>query len=116
MTFVMTPPSVSRPTDSGVTSSSTTSSTSPLSTPACSAAPIATTSSGLTVTFGPCRRSGDGRGSVKDHDGQRGPDALGVRDDLGLATLHHRGDHRVRGADIDSDSLAIISSFRAWSV
>ena len=52
ITFVMTPPIVSRPSDSGITSSSTTSSTSPLSTPACSAAPIATTSSGLTVMFG----------------------------------------------------------------
>ena len=52
MTLVITPPSVSSPSDSGVTSSSTTSSTSPLSTPAWSAAPIATTSSGLTVMFG----------------------------------------------------------------
>ena len=52
ITFVITPPSVSRPSDSGRTSSSTTSSTSPFRTPACSAAPIATTSSGLTVMFG----------------------------------------------------------------
>ena len=52
ITFVITPPRVSSPSDSGVTSSSTTSSTSPFSTPAWSAAPIATTSSGLTVMFG----------------------------------------------------------------
>ena len=40
------------PRDSGVTSSSRTSLTSPLSTPACSAAPTATTSSGLTPLLG----------------------------------------------------------------
>ena len=45
---VNTPPSVSMPSDSGVTSSSRTSLTSPFSTPAWIAAPIATTSSGLT--------------------------------------------------------------------
>mmetsp|Transcript_18138 Transcript_18138/g.45701 ORF Transcript_18138/g.45701 Transcript_18138/m.45701 type:complete len:265 (+) Transcript_18138:274-1068(+) len=52
MRRVMTPPSVSRPRDRGVTSSSTMSDTSPASTPACTAAPSATTSSGLTVTLG----------------------------------------------------------------
>ena len=52
ITFVITPPIVSSPSESGVTSSSTTSSTSPLRMPACSAAPTATTSSGLTVMFG----------------------------------------------------------------
>ena len=45
---VNTPPSVSMPSDSGVTSSSRTSLTSPFSTPAWIAAPTATTSSGLT--------------------------------------------------------------------
>ena len=49
---VNTPPSVSMPSDSGVTSSSTTSLTSPCSTPAWIAAPIATTSSGLTPLCG----------------------------------------------------------------
>ena len=49
---VNTPPSVSMPSDSGVTSSSSTSLTSPCSTPACTAAPIATTSSGLTPLCG----------------------------------------------------------------
>ena len=49
---VKTPPSVSMPSDSGVTSSSTTSLTSPCSTPAWIAAPIATTSSGLTPLCG----------------------------------------------------------------
>ena len=49
---VATPPYVSMLSVSGVTSSSTTSLTSPLSTPAWIAAPIATTSSGLTVLFG----------------------------------------------------------------
>ena len=48
MSLVNTPPRVSIPSDSGVTSSSRTSLTSPLSTPAWIAAPIATTSSGLT--------------------------------------------------------------------
>ena len=49
---VNTPPSVSMPSDSGVTSSSSTSLTSPLSTPAWMAAPTATTSSGLTPLCG----------------------------------------------------------------
>ena len=49
---VMIPPLVSMPRDSGVTSSSRTSLTSPLSTPACRAAPTATTSSGLTPLLG----------------------------------------------------------------
>mmetsp|Transcript_5673 Transcript_5673/g.20605 ORF Transcript_5673/g.20605 Transcript_5673/m.20605 type:complete len:257 (+) Transcript_5673:2314-3084(+) len=52
MSFVMTPPSVSRPSDSGVTSRRTMSLTSPPRTPACTAAPSATTSSGLTDMFG----------------------------------------------------------------
>mmetsp|Transcript_2182 Transcript_2182/g.4998 ORF Transcript_2182/g.4998 Transcript_2182/m.4998 type:complete len:229 (-) Transcript_2182:130-816(-) len=52
MSLVITPPKVSRPRLSGVTSSNTMSLTSPPSTPACTAAPRATTSSGLTVTFG----------------------------------------------------------------
>jgi hypothetical protein len=43
------------PSDSGVTSSSSTSLTSPFSTPAWIAAPIATTSSGLTPLWAPCR-------------------------------------------------------------
>ena len=46
------PPSVSTPSDSGVTSSSRMSFTSPLSTPAWTAAPIATTSSGFTPLCG----------------------------------------------------------------
>ena len=49
---VITPPWVSTPSDSGVTSSSSTSETSPLSTPAWIPAPTATTSSGLTVMLG----------------------------------------------------------------
>src|ERR1700761_2955392 len=49
---VNTPPSVSMPNDRGVTSSSRTSLTSPFSTPPCTAAPIATTSSGLTLRAG----------------------------------------------------------------
>ena len=49
---VNTPPSVSMPSDSGVTSSSSTSLTSPCSTPAWMAAPMATTSSGLTPLCG----------------------------------------------------------------
>ena len=49
---VRTPPSVSIPTDNGVTSRSRTSFTSPCSTPAWIAAPIATTSSGLIVRLG----------------------------------------------------------------
>ena len=52
MTLVITPPIVSMPSDSGVTSSSSTSRTSPLMTAAWIAAPSATTSSGLTVMFG----------------------------------------------------------------
>ena len=49
---VKTPPLVSMPRLSGVTSRSRTSLTSPFSTPACSAAPTATTSSGLTPLLG----------------------------------------------------------------
>ena len=52
MRVVITPPLVSMPSDSGVTSSSSTSLTSPLSTPAWMAAPTATTSSGFTVLLG----------------------------------------------------------------
>ena len=52
MSLVMTPPLVSMPRLSGVTSRSRTSLTSPLSTPACRLAPIATTSSGLTPLLG----------------------------------------------------------------
>jgi hypothetical protein len=52
MSLVMTPPLVSMPSDSGVTSSSRMSLTSPLSTPAWTAAPTATTSSGLTALLG----------------------------------------------------------------
>src|SRR5205085_329669 len=52
MMRVNTPPSVSMPSDSGVTSSKSTSLTSPCSTPAWMAAPIATTSSGLTPLCG----------------------------------------------------------------
>ena len=52
MSFVITPPLVSMPSESGVTSRSSTSLTSPLSTPACTAAPMATTSSGLTLLLG----------------------------------------------------------------
>ena len=52
ISLVKMPPLVSMPSDSGVTSSSRTSLTSPLSTPACSEAPTATTSSGLTPLFG----------------------------------------------------------------
>ena len=46
ISFVITPPLVSIPSESGVTSSRSTSLTSPLSTPPWIAAPIATTSSG----------------------------------------------------------------------
>ena len=49
---VNTPPIVSMPSESGVTSSSRTSWTSPVSTPAWTAAPTATTSSGLTRRLG----------------------------------------------------------------
>ena len=52
ISLVNTPPSVSMPSDSGVTSRSRTSFTSPFSTPAWIAAPIATTSSGLTPLWG----------------------------------------------------------------
>ena len=52
MSLVMIPPLVSMPRDSGVTSRSRTSLTSPRRTPACSAAPMATTSSGLTPLLG----------------------------------------------------------------
>ena len=52
MRLVITPPLVSMPSDSGVTSSSRTSFTSPLRTPAWRAAPTATTSSGLTPLLG----------------------------------------------------------------
>mmetsp|Transcript_4580 Transcript_4580/g.12508 ORF Transcript_4580/g.12508 Transcript_4580/m.12508 type:complete len:304 (-) Transcript_4580:925-1836(-) len=52
MSLVATPPRVSRPRDRGVTSSSTMSLTSPDSTPACTAAPRATTSSGFTEAQG----------------------------------------------------------------
>ena len=52
MTLVITPPCVSNPSESGVTSRSRTSFTSPLMIAACTAAPSATTSSGLTVMLG----------------------------------------------------------------
>jgi hypothetical protein len=52
ISLVITPPLVSMPSDSGVTSSSSTSLTSPFSTPAWMAAPMATTSSGLTPRCG----------------------------------------------------------------
>ena len=52
ISFVITPPLVSMPRVSGVTSSSRTSLTSPASTPAWIAAPTATTSSGLTPWCG----------------------------------------------------------------
>ena len=52
ISVVITPPSVSMPSDSGVTSSSSRSFTSPASTPAWMAAPTATTSSGLTPLCG----------------------------------------------------------------
>ena len=52
MSLVITPPSVSMPSDSGVTSSSSTSLTSPFSTPPWIAAPTATASSGLTSRRG----------------------------------------------------------------
>ena len=50
--LVVTPPSVSIPSDNGVTSNSNTSLTSPCRTPPCIAAPRATTSSGLTPLCG----------------------------------------------------------------
>jgi hypothetical protein len=52
ISLVMTPPRVSMPSDSGVTSSSSTSLTSPPSTPPWMAAPMATASSGLTSLRG----------------------------------------------------------------
>ena len=52
ISFVITPPSVSMPSDSGVTSRSRTSLTSPARTPAWIAAPMPTTSSGLTPLWG----------------------------------------------------------------
>ncbi len=52
ISFVNTPPIVSIPNDNGVTSSNTISCTSPVNTPPCTAAPIATTSSGLTPLCG----------------------------------------------------------------
>ena len=52
ISFVDTPPKVSIPSDNGVTSNNNTSLTSPWSTPAWIAAPIATTSSGLTLLLG----------------------------------------------------------------
>ncbi len=52
MRRVMIPPLVSMPSESGVTSRSRTSLTSPLRTPACSEAPMATTSSGFTPLLG----------------------------------------------------------------
>ena len=52
ISLVITPPLVSMPSVSGVTSSSSTSLTSPASTPAWIAAPTATTSSGLTPRCG----------------------------------------------------------------
>ncbi len=52
MSLVMTPPRVSTPSDSGVTSSSSTSLTSPDRIPAWMAAPMATTSSGFTPLCG----------------------------------------------------------------
>ena len=52
MSFVKTPPFVSMPSESGVTSSRSTSLTSPLRTPPWMAAPTATTSSGLTPLCG----------------------------------------------------------------
>ena len=51
MSFVIMPPLVSMPRLSGVTSMSRTSLRSPFNTPACRAAPTATTSSGLTPLF-----------------------------------------------------------------
>ena len=52
MSFVITPPSVSTPSERGVTSSSSTSLTSPARMPAWTAAPTATTSSGFTPLCG----------------------------------------------------------------
>ena len=52
MSLVITPPRVSIPSESGVTSRRSTSFTSPASTPPWMAAPIATTSSGFTLLLG----------------------------------------------------------------
>ena len=52
MSLVITPPRVSIPSESGVTSRRSTSLTSPASTPPWIEAPIATTSSGLTLLLG----------------------------------------------------------------
>jgi len=57
---VNTPPRVSMPSDSGVTSRRRTSLTSPFKTPAWIAAPMATTSSGLTLRW--CYNTGDDAG------------------------------------------------------
>lgn len=59
VTFVVIPPNVSTPSESGVTSKRRISLTSPPSTPAWTAAPTATTSSGFTVWLGalPSKRS-----------------------------------------------------------
>ena len=45
----------------------------------------------------------------RDHRGCH-PPALGVGDDLGLSALHRRGDHRVRGSQIDANRLCHVSS------
>src|SRR3954453_3490258 len=93
ITLVLTPPRVSTPSDSGVTSRSTTSSTSPFSTPAWSAAPMATTSSGFTVMFGSLppvsRRPSSSTAGPRPRRDPRGPadeDPLvdGVRCELGV--------------------------------
>ena len=52
ISLVNTPPRVSIPSESGVTSNNNTSVTSPANTPPCIAAPIETTSSGFTDLFG----------------------------------------------------------------
>ena len=52
MSLVITSPIVSIPKDKGVTSNNSTSLTPPFRTPPCTAAPIATTSSGFTPWFG----------------------------------------------------------------
>ena len=57
ISFETTPPMVSMPSDSGVTSSSSLSSTSPERMPACTAAPSATTSSGFSSVCGLARNS-----------------------------------------------------------
>ena len=57
ISFVITPPSVSTPSDSGVTSSTRMSLTSPVGIAPWMAAPTATTSSGLTLLFGSLPKS-----------------------------------------------------------